>query len=157
MTNLIGPENLEIFGQLVLAVLLGGAIGFERKLAKKTAGIRTFALVALGSALFVIIPNIVFSDIPEGASLDPSRMASQIVVGIGFLGAGLIVLQKDRVKGLTTAAGLWVSAAIGVAVGYKLYALASFATILTIIVLYILWFAESRLPHNLPRGHDEDD
>lgn len=134
----------EIFGQLALATLLGALIGVERKLAHKTAGIRTFALVALGSALFTIIPQIVFVNF-AGTSYDPSRIASQVVVGIGFIGAGLIVFQQSKVKGLTTAAGLWVSAAIGMSVAYKLYAIAIFATAITIFVLFFMWFVEHRI------------
>ncbi len=112
-----GPETLEIFGQLALATLLGALIGVERELARKTAGMRTFALVSLGSALFTIISQIAFVNF-VGSSFDPSRIASQVVVGIGFIGAGMIVLDKSHVRGLTTAAGLWVSAAVGMAVAY---------------------------------------
>lgn len=140
----ISTQTLEVFGQLALATLLGALIGVERKLAHKTAGIRTFALVALGSALFTIIPQIVFVNF-AGTSYDPSRIASQVVVGIGFIGAGLIVFQQSRVKGLTTAAGLWVSAAIGMAVAYKLYAIGIFTTVITIFVLFFLWFVEHRI------------
>lgn len=136
--------NYEIFGQLALAALLGALIGVERKLAHKTAGIRTFALVALGSCLFTIIPQIAFVHF-TGASYDPSRIASQVVVGIGFIGAGLIVFQQSKVKGLTTAAGLWVSAAIGMSVAYKLYSISIFTTAITIFILFFMWFIEHRI------------
>ena len=138
--------TLEIFGQLALATLLGALIGVERELARKTAGMRTFALVALGSCLFTIIPQIAFVNF-AGTSYDPSRIASQVVVGIGFIGAGLIVFHQSRVKGLTTAAGLWVAAAIGMSVAYKLYAISLFTTIVTISILVFMWFLE----HNFVR------
>lgn len=155
-------QTLEVFGQLALATLLGALIGVERELARKTAGIRTFALVSLGSALFTIIPQIVFVNF-AGTSYDPSRIASQVVVGIGFIGAGLIVLQQERVRGLTTAAGLWVSAAIGMAVAYKLYAISVFTTAMTIFVLVFLWFIEHKVVKKLgnlaaqENGEHEDD
>lgn len=135
---------LEIFAQLALATLLGAFIGIERELARKTAGMRTFALVALGSCLFTILPQIAFLNF-GGTSYDPSRIASQVVVGVGFLGAGLIVFHQSRVRGLTTAAGLWVSAAIGMAVAYKLYAIAIFATFITIFILVFLWLIEHKI------------
>ena len=155
MELIMTSENIEIFFQLTLAVLLGGAIGFERRLAKKTAGIRTFALVALGATLFSIIPQIAFRDFIGVSSFDPSRVASQVVVGIGFLGAGLIIFQEDKLRGLTTAAGLWVAAAIGIAVGYQMYILAVFSTLLTILVLYFLWFVEFKLMDKFPQDRDE--
>jgi len=156
MTQIFSIENLEIFWQLILAVLLGGSIGFERKLARKTAGIRTFALVALGATLFSIIPQLAFESFIGVTNFDPSRVASQVVVGIGFMGAGLIILQRDRIRGLTTAASMWVSAAIGLAVGFRLYTLAIFSTILTIIVLYLLWLLERQLMKG-SRTEDQDD
>lgn len=144
MAELFSPQTLEIFKQLALAAFLGALIGVERKLARKTAGIRTFALVSLGAALFTIIPQVVFVNF-GGTSYDPSRIASQVVVGIGFIGAGLIVFQQSKVKGLTTAAGLWVSAAIGMSVAYKLYSIAIFTTALTIVILFCLWFLEHKV------------
>ena len=144
MTELFSPQTLEIFKQLALAAFLGALIGVERKLAHKTAGIRTFALVSLGAAVFTIIPQVVFVNF-AGTSYDPSRIASQVVVGIGFIGAGLIVFQQSKVKGLTTAAGLWVSAAIGMSVAYKLYSIAIFTTALTIVILFCLWFLEHKV------------
>ncbi len=159
MTEFISPQTLEIFGQLALAAFLGSLIGVERKLAHKTAGIRTFALVALGSALFTIIPQVVFVNF-AGTSYDPSRIASQVVVGIGFIGAGLIVFQQSKVKGLTTAAGLWVSAAIGMSAAYKLYAISIFTTAVTIFILFFMWFIEHRVIGRLrgaSGGKDEQE
>jgi len=133
------PKILEIFKQLLLAVTLGAAIGVERELAHKSAGMRTNSLVALGSALFSII-----SGSFSGPATDPTRIAAQIVTGIGFLGAGLIVFQGERVQGLTTAAGVWVAAAIGMAVGFGMYEVGIFTTILTILVFAIMWPIEKK-------------
>lgn len=135
-------NTLEIFGQLFLSVLLGALIGLERELARKKAGMRTFSLVALGSCLFSIISKFAFREFWGLPGFDPSRIASQVVVGIGFIGAGVILFDKTNVKGLTTAAGLWVSAGIGMAIGYRLYAIGIFAAALTIVVLVLLWMFE---------------
>lgn len=143
--NFLGGENLEIFGQLFLAVILGSLIGLERELARKKAGMRTFALVALGSCLFSIISKLAFKEFWGVPGFDPSRIASQIVVGIGFIGAGSIIFYQSNIRGLTTAAGLWVSAAIGMAIGFKLYAIGVFAAMLTILVLVVLWVFEVKV------------
>ncbi len=150
-------DTLEIFTQLFLAVLLGGLIGFERELAKKTAGMRTFSLVALGAAMFSIISSNGFKSLLGVSSFDPSRIASQVVVGIGFIGGGSIIFSQSKVKGLTTAAGLWVAAAIGMAVGYKLYAIALFATALTIFVLVAMWYLEHKFVKKLHGAAARDD
>lgn len=141
-------ENFIIFSQLLIAIVFGGVLGVERSLAGKTAGVRTYALVSMGSTLFVLISKIVSSEYVNMINFDPLRMASQVIVGVGFLGAGLIIFKDSRVSGLTTAAGLWVSAGIGVAVGFKLYFLAFFATILTLFVFVVLWFIEKRFKSN---------
>lgn len=141
-------ENFIIFSQLLIAIVFGGVLGVERSLAGKTAGVRTYALVSMGSTLFVLISKIVSSEYVNMINFDPLRMASQVIVGVGFLGAGLIIFKDSRVSGLTTAAGLWVSAGIGVAVGFKLYFLAFFATILTLFVFVVLWFIEKRFKGN---------
>ncbi len=144
--------------QLVLAVVLGSLVGFEREIARKTAGIRTFALVALGSALFSIISKYAFKEFWGVPGFDPSRIASQVVVGIGFLGAGLIIFKESRLQGLTTAAGLWVSAAIGMAVGFRLYSIAIFATFLTLAVLWMLWAVEYYVVRKIPiRPHPKTE
>src|SRR3972149_1900574 len=118
-----------IFLQLFIAAVLGGLLGLERALAGKTAGMRTFALVSMGSALFIIISEIIGSKYLGISAFDPIRVASQIIVGIGFLGAGLIIFKESKISGLTTAAGLWVSAGIGIAVGFNLYVIAIFAAL----------------------------
>jgi putative Mg2+ transporter-C (MgtC) family protein len=113
-----------------VAGLLGGAIGFEREFRAKEAGVRTHFIVALGSALFMIISQYAFT-----GQFDHARVAAQVVSGIGFIGAGVIIFQKNVVRGVTTAAGLWVAAAIGLACGAGMYAVAIAAMLMTIICL----------------------
>ena len=128
---------MEIFLQLILAAFLGGLVGLEREYNRKEAGLRTFTLVSLGAAFFTIIAFQSFKIFAEGTNvvLDPSRIIGQIVLGIGFIGGGLIIYREYHIEGLTTAAGLWVSAAIGAAVGMKFYLPAIFVTVLIIVVL----------------------
>ena len=126
--------ELDITLRLAVAMLLGGVIGFEREYRAKDAGFRTHFLVALGSALFCIVSQFGF-----GFELkDSSRVAAQVVSGIGFLGAGSIIFQKNVVRGLTTAAGLWVTAAIGLACGTGMYLPAVVTTLMVLIGLEIL-------------------
>ena len=127
-------------GRLALAATLGLVIGLERTYRAKTAGIRTHFLVALGSALFMIVSRYGF----DGTG-DPGRVAAQIVSGIGFLGAGTIIMQKHVVHGLTTAAGMWVAAGIGMASAAGLHAIAVISTVLALIGLELL----GRLNHLL--------
>ena len=127
-------EFYELSLRLVVAMILGALIGTERELRAKDAGFRTHFLVALGSALFCIVSQFGF---PEGLR-DSSRVAAQVVSGIGFLGAGTIILQRSRVRGLTTAAGLWVTAAIGLACGTGLYLIATITTLLALLGLELL-------------------
>ena len=140
-------HNLEIFFQLFLAGLFGGIVGIEREYKGKEAGFRTYTLVSLGAALFSIISTQSF--IPflgiTGIDADPSRIVGQIVLGIGFLGAGLIIYRQSHVEGLTTAAGLWVTAAIGTAIGFHLYFPAIFVTFLTILILAGLGKVEEKV------------
>lgn len=125
---------LEVTVRLFIALLLGGFIGLEREYRSKEAGFRTHFLVALGSALFCIVSQYGF-----GFDLkDSSRVAAQVVSGIGFLGAGTIIFQKNMVRGLTTAAGLWVTAAIGLACGTGMYIAAAVATTMVLLGLEVL-------------------
>lgn len=144
MFSLPSPQ-LEIFFQLVLAVVLGAFVGIEREYRKKEAGLRTYSLVCLGAALFTILG---LATIQQGAKLqgsDPSRIVGQIVLGVGFLGAGLIIFRREHIEGLTTAAGLWVTAAIGAAVGVQLYSVAIFSSILSVAVFAGLREIEERV------------
>lgn len=145
--------NGELFLRVFVALVLGMILGTERTTAHKTAGMRTFSLVSMGAALFVIISGVVIHQGDGFALADPLRMASQVIVGIGFLGAGLIIMQENRLTGLTTAAGLWVSAGIGMAVGFGLYSLAVFAAILTFLVFKVLWLFERRLEEKIAQGN----
>jgi putative Mg2+ transporter-C (MgtC) family protein len=134
-----------IFLQLVLALLLGMALGVQRTLSGKNAGMRTYSLVSMGSALIVIIAQTVIALYPEKVNFDPLALAGSVMQGIGFLGAGLIIFHGAKVNGLTTAAGIWISAAIGLAVGYEMYMVAVFATVLTLLVFTVLWTFEMRV------------
>ena len=121
--------------RIFIAGLLGGVIGFEREFRAKEAGVRTHFIVALGSALFMIISQFAFS-----GRFDAARVAAQVVSGIGFIGAGVIIFQKNVVRGITTAAGLWVAAAIGLACGAAMYSVAIAATLMTVMVLETMHF-----------------
>jgi len=144
-------SHLELIARLGLAALLGGAIGFERERLSWAAGLRTHMLVCVGACLFMIVSAHGFMDVLayEHVGLDPSRVAAQVVSGIGFLGAGSILLRGEIVRGLTTAASLWSVAAVGLAVGGGLYVAAVAATV---IILFILagikplerWYFSSR-------------
>ena len=126
--------------RLLVAGLLGGIIGWDREYRAKEAGLRTHFLVALGSALIMIVSQYGFEDVlgKPGIGLDPSRVAAQVVSGIGFIGAGTILIQKQFVRGLTTAAGLWATSGIGLAVGGGMYWIGVFAMVLTLVGLEFL-------------------
>ncbi len=134
--------NVQIILQLVLAVVFGAGIGLEREYKKKGAGLQTYSLVALGSCLFTILSFKVFEFFTLNfigyenlIAFDPSRIILAVATGIGFIGAGVIIYRQPQVEGVTTAAGLWCSAAIGVAIGAQFYFLAFITTILAIIIL----------------------
>ena len=129
----MSPE-LEAGLRLLLAALLGGAIGFEREHSHKPAGLRTHILIGMGSALFTLVSIYGFS-----GSADPGRVAAGVVTGIGFIGAGVIFrgMKGDQVVGITTAASVWVTAAIGIATGCGMYIISVIATVITVLVLYI--------------------
>lgn len=147
--------TLDFILSITIAALLGGAIGLEREYREKAAGFRTHFLVGLGAALFMILSAHGFDAIvgTPGIRLDPSRIASQVVTGIGFIGAGTIIFQKHKVEGLTTAAGLWVTAAIGMAAGSGMYILATAATVLVLICLEAMAFVHHKLFKH--KAHEE--
>ena len=158
MDNMTWEFVLRIF----VAALLGGAIGLEREYRAKEAGFRTHFLVALGSALFMIVSAYGF----EGALNSPehrwdvSRVAAQVVSGIGFIGAGTIIFQKNEnaVRGLTTAAGLWVAAAIGMTAGAGMYIVAIAATVMVVVCLELMNFLHHRVfKHNQEIGDGEEE
>ena len=126
----------EFIIRILVATALGAVIGLDREYRTKAAGFRTHVLVALGSALFMIISVHGFDDLPKDQMtlrMDPARIAAQVVTGIGFIGAGTIIFQKNVVKGLTTAAGLWVTAAVGMACGVGMYTLADVSTVIGLL------------------------
>ena len=140
-----GPNLLH----LLVAAGLSGLIGFEREFNKRDAGLRTHIMVGMGAALFTIV----------GAELgvDRTRMAAQVVSGIGFIGAGTIFRAGDSIKGLTTAAGMWTVAGIGVAAGFGMLALATTATVVALIVLFGLLPVVERLGAKNHRGNSRSD
>lgn len=152
------PNALDLMLRLVVALLLGSLIGLERERQERAAGLRTVTMVSLGSCLFTVVGAYGFP------GTDPSRVAAQIVTGIGFLGAGTIFLRKDLVRGLTTAATIWATAAIGMAAGTAQYFEAFFTTLLVLAVLMVLKPVERRffkrpaevsVSLQIPRGDSE--
>ena len=142
---MISPEQIVL--RLVLAAVLGGLVGLERERLEWAAGMRTHALVSLGSALFMVVSIFGFSDIlaAQHVILDPSRVAAQVASGIGFIGAGTIILRREVVKGLTTAASIWAVAAVGLAVGGGMFLAAGAATLLALALLVLAKPLKARL------------
>lgn len=136
------------FAKLVLAMILGGIIGTERAiLAKQAAGTRTFGLISLGACLFVLTGTFVDSRYIGIVNLEPLQLASFVISGVAFIGGGLIIFRNEALHGVTTAAGLWIAAAVGMAVGFSMYAVAVFATILSLIMFTGMWYAEAYFKH----------
>jgi putative Mg2+ transporter-C (MgtC) family protein len=138
--------ELEAAERLGLALLIGALLGFERERADKPAGLRTYMLVCEGSALFMIC-SIMLGDqvVADGRQYDPSRIASTVVQGIGFLAGGVILATGRRVRGLTTAAGIWVTAALGLLIGAGFYTIAIVSTVATLVLLIALAEVEKRV------------
>jgi putative Mg2+ transporter-C (MgtC) family protein len=146
MEHIFNSVFNEYFIKLFLAMVFGMIIGTERIIAHKTAGMRTYALVSMGAALFVILADnsvVLYSHLP---GYNPSVITAAIVSGIGFLGTGLMIWRdKEHLSGLTSATSLWVSAGIGMSVGYGLYTLGLLATVMTLFVFIVLWFVEQQI------------
>src|SRR3989338_6045113 len=140
--------DAQIIFRLVLSVVLSGLIGLERQMHKRTAGLRTHILVSLGSCLIMLTSIYVFDIYKDKVPLDPARIAAGVITGIGFLGAGAIIRDRAEVKGLTTAASLWVVAGLGLAVGCGFLKAAVYTTILAIVVLYFLRYVEGMIIFN---------
>lgn len=136
--------------KLLLSMFLGSMVGYERKRKGQTAGVRTFSLIAMGATLAMILSIYVPQEYLGLKNGDPGRIAAQVVTGIGFLGAGAIIQMKGSVRGLTTAAGIWMVAAIGMAVGVGMYTISFLATLL---ILFILVWLE-RFEHRINMGSD---
>ncbi|HBB49370.1 TPA: hypothetical protein DEQ22_01745 [Candidatus Nomurabacteria bacterium] len=132
----------DVLLKLIVAVTLGMLIGTERLFMHKEAGMKTHSLVAMGATLFIIISEMMAIKYGNLDNFDPSRIASQIIVGIGFIGAGMIMFRDSRLSGLSTASGLWVTAGIGMAVGFGLYILAIISTILVLLIFILMSIIE---------------
>jgi putative Mg2+ transporter-C (MgtC) family protein len=143
-------QPIDQFVALGVAFVLSAAIGLERELRSKSAGLRTHTIVGLGAALFMIVSKYGFFDVLQFGlvRLDPSRLASQIVSGIGFIGAGLIFLRRDAVQGLTSAAVVWLTAAVGTAAGAGLWPVA----VATVVAFYVVTFGFPPLIRLVSRG-----
>ena len=147
--------EVEAIQRLVLALLAGAACGLERERLDKPAGLRTYILVCEGAALFMIASLMLGDDVRRagGYGYDPSRIGSTIVQGVGFLAAGVILVSGNRIRGMTTAAGIWVTAAIGVLIGAGYFMIAVAGIVATLFVLICLRWVEHRLFARSP--HDE--
>jgi putative Mg2+ transporter-C (MgtC) family protein len=131
----VAVHQFDLIWRLVLALGLSSVIGIEREIRQKSAGLRTYALVGVGAALFMLVSEYGFADVlGSHVTLDPSRVAAQVVSGIGFIGGGVIFVRRDLVRGLTTAAGVWATAAIGMAAGGDLPVLACATTVIYLLV-----------------------
>lgn len=135
---MITVSDTQIILRLVLATFLGGLVGFERQLHRRNAGWRTHILVCLGSCLIMLTSIYVFDIYKKDAPIDPARIAAGVITGIGFLGAGTIIRDREGIIGLTTAASLWVVAGIGLAAGCGFYSAACTTTLLALITLIFL-------------------
>ena len=149
LETILPGSQLEILFQLLAAMVLGMVMGAERSMAQKTAGMRTYALVAMGSALFIIISSLVTSAFLGIAEVNPLRVTAAVITGIGFIGAGIIIFRETTLQGLTTAAGMWVAAGVGIAVGFKLYLIAIFASILTLFAFTVMWVIENFIEEHI--------
>ena len=147
LLNYFDPQTLSIFYQLITASFLGAILGAQRSFSHKTAGMRTYALITLGSALFIVISKLMVVQYSNFGGTNPLQIASQIILGVGFIGGGQLIVSGATVKGITTSAGIWVAAGIGMAVGFELYSVAIFTTIITMLIFTILFkFEEFIVP-----------
>ena len=137
--------DIDLIIRLGMAAVLGGLIGFERELHGKVAGFRTHTLVSLGSALMMLVSIQVYHLYGDKVSVDPGRIAAQVVTGIGFIGAGTIIRSGTGIKGLTTAAGLWTASGVGLACGLGYFRAALIATIITLFILVAFSWIGRRL------------
>ena len=143
--NFFDTVTITIVENLFIALCLGMIIGTERLWAHKTASMRTYALVSMGSALFVVISNEMVKAYAGFSGMNPLMIVSQIIVGVGFIGTGLIFNKDSKLTGLTTATGLWVCSGIGMACGFGLYKIAIITTVFTLFIFIVLWIVEQQL------------
>jgi len=135
----------ETIKRIICAFILGAVIGLEREKKGRSAGLRTHILVCMGSCLIMLVSLYMYELFKDKATLDPARIAAGVVTGIGFLGAGTIIRSQEGIRGLTTAASIWISSAIGLAVGCGFYEVALFSTFLAFLTLAFLKKIEKRL------------
>ncbi len=152
----IFTQNSEIILRLVVAMVFGMIIGAERVLVHKEAGMKTHALVSIGAALFIIISEFLAIKYSNMSGFNPAMIASNVIVGIGFLGAGSIVFQNSQIKGITTAGGLWVTAGIGMAAGFGLFSLATIATILVLVIFVAMFLVEKPIRKISDRNFEKE-
>jgi len=141
--------------RIAVAIGLGMVIGLERTLTGKTAGMRTYAMITLGSSLFVIISETIIAMINNPLVASPLAVPTAVITGIGFIGAGLIIFQANKITGLTTAAGLWVTAGVGIACGFGLFPLAIIATIAVLVIFTIMLFLENSFRKHFSKFDNE--
>ena len=141
--HMLPPNTQEIIIRVAIALALGSLLGLERTFAGKRAGMRTYAMVALGSALFILISDTVFAVFDDPSAISPLTLGASIISGIGFIGAGLLIFHNDnKVTGLTTAAGLWVAAGVGMAAGFGFFTIALVGTLAALLIFTLFWFIE---------------
>jgi len=150
-------SDLEIIIRLLTTFVLSGLVGLERQVHRRSAGLRTHILVGLGSCLIMLTSIYVFDIYKDKVALDPTRIAAGVITGIGFLGAGTIIREKEGVKGLTTAASIWVVSGLGLAVGTGFIRTAVYTTILVLVILHLLRYLESFIyKFQKPKDNKED-
>ncbi len=146
--------ELALIERIIVAALLGGLLGLERSIAGKHAGLRTYALVSLGSALFVGVGVLASFQLSLFSGINPLQIAGNVVLGVGFIGAGLAAFHGEHPVELTTASGLWVAAGVGMACGFGLYALAAATAVLGVIIFTVVGKLEYRLSRRFGTKHE---
>lgn len=147
--------ELLLVGRLCVAALLGGCLGLERSIAGKHAGMRTYALVSLGSCLFTVVGTLASFQLSMFAGLNPLIIASNVVLGVGFIGAGLAVFRGEHPVELTTASGIWVVAGVGMACGFGFYTLAAGTAVLGVVIFSVFAKLERRISSRFGIQHEE--
>jgi putative Mg2+ transporter-C (MgtC) family protein len=141
----ISAIELEVITRLLVAAVLGACMGLERSLSAKHAGMRTYALVSLGSCLFTVVGVVASYQLSSFAGINPLQIAGSVAIGIGFIGSGLVVMSQERHEELTTASGIWVTAAVGMAAGFGYFGVALAAAVLGVVIFSVLLRVENGL------------
>lgn len=142
---MITLTTLDLIIRIAVAIGLGTVMGLERTLAGKTAGMRTYSMITLGASIFVIISEIVIKSLVSPLIASPLAIPAAVITGIGFIGAGLIIFQGNKISGLTTAAGLWLASGVGIACGFGFFTLATITTVGALLIFTLMWFIEDIL------------